>query len=380
MPPLPIFNNRALLISPLEIPVYLLELPTNRRGSNPQGSGQKEALLEGELRNRLKALYPGAPENTAIDYTLEAGNKTHAPQAVVYVSSRETCEGHRSLGRPLIPGTALMRLALRGAGLATALCVIATEEWVEAAFFEDARLLRCGSAPAAASGGLPFSFVASLASGGEKGPAAALFIRAGSPAAQNETAETMLRQFFDPVRTLDLTDIAARGTLKNLGVFNDSRRRSRARRRRITGALLLLNGVSLLLSLHIVSGRTRLELSRLEQQEREQREVLDRAKELERRLAELEAAKGAATRSGGADPYGLIAGLRSCLSGGWIRSLVIQGEHFDLEAEGVDSIEALQSLQTSGRFGELSLRRASKSPVAGDQFTISGRAIAYGNE
>jgi hypothetical protein len=369
MPPLSIFNNRAFLVSPLEIPVYLLELPD-----------LKETLLEGEIRNRLKALYPGAPENTELDYTLcPRGRKTATRTAVAHVCSRTTGAMCRGLRRPLIPGTAIMRLAMRKAGVRSALCVIAAEEWVEAAFFEDARILRYGScpAPSAPSGELPF--IASFVRGGEFGKAAALFIRAGSPGERNEKTEKMLLQFFDPPMSFDINEIMPRERLKNLGIFNDSRRRSLTRQRSSAGALLLLNCVSLLFSLRAVSGRTKQELARMEKQETEQRQTLDRAKALESELAELLAEGKAEHRDEGADPYGIIAGLQRCLSGGWIKSLVIQGENFDLEAEGADSIAVLQSLQGSGAFSGLSLRRASKSPIAGDQFLISGRA-SYGKE
>ncbi|MDR3124249.1 MAG: hypothetical protein LBU16_10805 [Treponema sp.] len=383
MPPLSILNNRAYLVSPLEIPAYLLELSANPKGSNPRVSGLQEAPLEGEIRNRLKALYPGAPEDTVIDYTLFPVNtKTATQTAVVHVSSRQTSELCRDLQRPLIPGTAIMSVAMRRAGVKTAFCVVAAEEWAEAAFFEDSRMLRHGScpAPSSPSEGLPFSFIAPFANNGEGGPAAALFIRAGSPDEQNEETEKLLRQFFDPVMELDINAIVARGNLKRLGIFNGSRRRSLERQRKSAGALLLLNCVSLLLSLRSVSGRTKLELAQLEQQEKEQRQTLERAKTLENEIAELLARRGEKRQDGRTDPYGIIAGLRNCLSGGWIKSLVIQGDKFDLEAEGADSIGVLQSLQTSGRFSELSLRRASKSPIAGDQFTISGRSASYGTK
>jgi hypothetical protein len=367
MPPLAILNHQAFLVSPLDIPVYLLELPD-----------MKEALLEGEIRNRLKALYPGDPENTVIDYTLCPRSKKTAPQvAVAYVSSRQTSTIYRGLRRPLVPGTAIMNLAMRKTGAESALCVIATEEWIEAAVFEGALLLRYGScpAPSASSTGLPF--IASFVNTGGSGPAAALFIRAGSPNEQNEKTEKVLRQFFNPVTTLDINGIASKGKLKNLGIFNDSRRRSPERQKKITGALLLLNCVSLLLSLQSVSGRTKRELSRMEQQAEEQGQTLDRAEALESEIAELLAGGKAKDPEGRIDPYGIIAGLQRCLSGGWIKSLVIQGNNFDLEAEGADSIGVLQSLQNSGLFSELSLRRASGSPLGGDQFTISGRTGSH---
>jgi hypothetical protein len=366
MPPLSILNDQAFLVSPLEVPVYLLELPD-----------MKETLLEGEIRSRLKALYPGAPEDTVIDYTLCPRGKKAAPQAaVVYAASRATGKIYRGLRRPLVPGTALMRLATRRAGLGSAFCLIAAGEWVEAAVVEGPRILRCGSCPAP-SGELPLSFVAPFVNSGESGPAAALFIRAGSPEEQNENTKTMLSHFFNPVTELDISEIAPKGSLKRLGIFNDSRRRSLARQKRSTGALLILNCASLLFSLRIIAGRTQAELSQIEQQEREQRQALDRAKALEREIAELLASGGTANQDGKADPYGIIAGLQHCLSGGWIKSLVIQGENFDLEAEGADSIGVLHSLQSSGLFSDLSLRRASSSPIAGDQFAISGRAGNY---
>jgi hypothetical protein len=118
----------------------------------------------------------------------------------------------------------------------------------------------------------------------------------------------------------------------------------------------------------------------MEKQEREQRQTLERAEALEAEIAELLADGAGANQDRRANPYGVIAGLQRSLSGGWIKSLVIQGENFDLEAEGADAIAVLQSLQTSGRFSELSLRRASSSPIAGDQFAISGRAESYGKK
>jgi hypothetical protein len=272
-----------------------------------------------------------------------------------------------------------MRIAARRAGLGSVFCLIATEEWIEAAVIEDARILRCGSCPAP-SDGLPFSFVASFINSGESGPAAALFINAGSPHEQNEKTKTMLLQFFSPVVALDANEIALKGNLKRLGIFKDSRSRALARQKKITGALLLFNCVSLLLSLHGISGRTGAELSQIEQQEREQQQTLDRAKALETEIAKIPASGGTEHQGGRADPYGIIAGLQRSLSGGWIKSLVIQGENFDLEAEGADAIGVLQSLQSSGLFGELSLRRASSSPVSGDQFTISGRAGSYAKQ
>jgi hypothetical protein len=366
MPPLSIFNNRAFLVSPLEIPVYLLELPD-----------RKAELLEGEIRNRLKALYPGAPENPELVYALfRRGKKPESRTAAVYAGSRQTCETYRGLRRPLIPGTAVMRIGMNRTGLKTALCVIATAEWMEIAFFEESLILRCGSCPASAEG-LPVSFAASFINSGKAGPAEALFIRAGSTGEQNEKIEKLLLQFFGRTATLDIEKIAVKGRLKNLGIFNDSRARSLARRKRSVAALLFLSGVSLLLSLRGAAEQTRLELSRMERQERERRETLDRARALENEIAAILADRGMKDQQERIDPYGIIAGIQSCLSGGWIRSLVIQGGNFDLEAEGADSIGVLQSLQRSGRFGELSLRRSSSSPISGDQFAISGKAGNY---
>jgi hypothetical protein len=366
MPPLPILDGRAFLVSPLEMPTYLLELPD-----------MKDALIEGEIRSRLKTLYPGDPENTELDYTLWPRRKKTEPRiALAHVCSRLTGEMCRGLQRPLIPGTTLMRLAMNKAALESALCVIATEEWVEAALFEEARVIRYGSCPvsSASSEGSPFSFITSFGSGGESGRGAALFIRTGSSDKRNEETEKALLQFFDPPMVFDINEVVSKRKLKSLGIFNDSRRRSRELQRRSTGALIFLNCVSLLLSLHSVSGRTKLELFKIEKQEKEHRQTLDRAKALEDEIAELLARNKTGNQEGKTDPYSIITGLQHCLSGAWIKSLVIQGDNFDLEAEGADSIAVLQSLQRSDIFSELSLRRASSSPIAGDQFFISGRA------
>jgi hypothetical protein len=344
--------------------VYLLELPD-----------MKDSLLEGEIRKRLKALYPGAPENTELDYALfRRGSKTASRTAAVYAGSRETCEAYRGLKRPLIPGTALMRAGMDRAGIKTGLCVIAAAEWIEAAYFEESQILRCESCPASAEA-LPPGFAASFMDGGKTGPAEALLINAGAPEERQEQTEKALRQIFGRVSAADIEKLPPGGRLKNLGIFRDSP--SPALRNGGTVTLLFLSALSLLLSLRGVAAQTRLELSRLERQERDERQTRDRAAALEKEIAAMLAEGEAGERLEGIDPYELIDGIRSCLSGGWIHSLVIQDGNFDLEAEGADAIGVWEALQRSGRFSDLSLRRASGSPVSGDRFALSGKAVKH---
>jgi hypothetical protein len=384
MPPLSIFDDQAFLISPLEIPVYILELPVI-----------KETFIEGEISKQLKTLYPGAPENTVMDYKIyQTGNrnrhtrvntagKTGLQTAAVFVCSRPVYEIYKNLKRPLIPGIALMAEGMRNFGEGKLLAVLCTPQWIEAAFFENRMIRRYGSCPMGSgghdgSGGLPLTLIAPFLTGPESREIPALFIIAGSGEEQNTQTKKLLNQLLNRVIDINIGDIIIKGKVKNLGIFNDNRTRSLIRSRRSIKVLTVLNCVSLFFSLHLVSTEIKLEHSRLENYYHEQSRRKNKAEVLEKEIKELLSRQTRENQDQGYNPYEIISQIRNCLSGAWIKSMVIQDKNFNIEAEGTDSIGVLQSLQTSGYFNELTVHQAQPSKNLGEQFTISGRVA--GNE
>jgi hypothetical protein len=384
MPPLSIFEDQAFLISPLEIPVYILELPAI-----------KETFIEGEIGRQLKALYPGAPENTVMDYKIyRPGNRnknacvntaggTGLQTAAVFVCSRPVYEIYRNLKRPLIPGIALMAEAMRSFGEGKLLVLLCTPQWIEAAFFENRVIRRYGSCPTGSGApngpdGLPLTLIAPFLTGPEPREIPALCIIAGSGEEQNVKTKKLLRQFLNQVIDIDIGEIIIKEKVKNLGIFNDNKTRSLIRSRRSIKVLAAFNCVSMFLSLHLASTEIKPGHSRLEKYYHEQSRRQDKAEELEREIKELLSRQTGENQDQGYNSYEIISQIRNCLSGAWIKSLVIQDRNFTIEAEGTDSIGVLQSLQASGYFSGLTVHQARQSKNSGEQFTISGRAA--GNE
>ncbi|WP_010259487.1 hypothetical protein [Treponema primitia] len=371
MPPLSICNDRAFLISPLEVPVYILELP-----STPKGPLPEETFIEGEIGNQLKALYPGTPADTIMDYTLYRPQKRDRIRqfntVAVFVCSRPVHEIYRNLKRPLIPGIALMAEGMHNFNEKTMLTILCTPQWIEAAFFEDDVIRRYGSCPMGADG-LPLTLITPFLDGPESGDIPALLIIAGSGEEQNRNTKKALNQLFKRLIDIDINEISIKKKIKILGIFSDNKGRTLIRRKRDIKLLAALNCISLLLSLHLISGEKNTELSRLENYYQEQNRRQNEVKRLEGEINELLSHQTREPQVQDLYPYEIISKIRDCLSGTWIRSLAIQEENFNMEAEGPDSIGVLQSMQASGYFSGLTIHQASPLKNSMEQFTISGR-------
>ncbi|MFP3042358.1 hypothetical protein LQZ19_11135 [Treponema primitia] len=375
MPPLPIFNEHAFLISPLEIPVYILELPPAPKGPLPE-----ETFIEGEIGNRLKALYPGTPADTVMDYKLylpeKKGKNRQLNTAAVFVCTRPVHEIYRNLKRPLIPGIALMIECMHIFNEKTMFTIICTPQWIEAAFFESDVIRRYGSCPMGTDG-MPLTLITPFLTGPESRDIPVLLIIAGTDEKQNGNTKIVLDQLFNRVIDVGIDAINIKTKIKKLGVFSDSKGRSLTRRKRNIKLLAAFNCISILISLQLVSTIKNMELSRFENYYLEQNRRQDEVKKLEEEIKELLSHQTQRNRAQDFYPYGIISKIRDCLPGTWIKSLVIQEENFNLEAEGPDSIGVLQLMQASGYFNGLTIRQASPSKNSMEQFTISGKVKDY---
>jgi hypothetical protein len=374
---LPIFKDRAFLVSPLDVTLYLLEI-----------RALKDEQIAGEIRNRLKTLYPGCPEDTVFDYRVYDGPDGDAHSgflkkrepvltAAVFVGSKTVCESYKNLGRPLVPGISLMALGLRTAKETlketTRIVVLNTPQWTEIALFEGERILQYASCPLGQDG-LPVPLITPFLNGPESKGIPVLLISMDSQLEENEKTEKVLSQLFGRIISLAITDISVKGNITKWGIFNESKYLKQVYRRNIVSALAAMSALSLLASLQGVSAKTAGNLSLIREYCREQDTRRSEAERLEGEIAKIKSRQITGKEDQAPGIYEIISQLGPCLSGAWIKSLVIQDEHISLEAEGADSIGVLQAMQKSGYFSGLVLHQASPSKISGELFTISGKA------
>jgi hypothetical protein len=145
------------------------------------------------------------------------------------------------------------------------------------------------------------------------------------------------------------------------------------RRRAALLLLFLVNGLSLLASLRILSAKAETRLRELQKLRMELVRYQPESEDILRRIAELKNQHEQKTVRREFDPYALMAEINLNLTGAWIRSLTIDEDQFTLEAEGTDSIGVLQGLEQSGCFYGVTLHQAFPSTFRGERFSISGR-------
>ncbi|AEF83748.1 hypothetical protein TREPR_1390 [Treponema primitia ZAS-2] len=381
MPPLPIFNETAFLVSPLDIMVFLLKLKSRNKD-----------IAEIEIRTQLKTLYPGNPEEMVFDYRIY-GPKRHKQKyctAAVFVSTRTLYESYKKINRPLIPGIILMSTGTEDIRSYKKIVILITPRWIEAGQFEQGKLFRYASYPKAEAGNSPESTREDCIKSIENMPTSPIspfftetddkeipifLINAGVEDSEYKKTVKVLETLCKSVIPMDIGTINPRRACRLHGIFHEAYTPSPVRKKNIIYILVLLNLLSLIGSFRIIIAGTNQEMSLLQEYCREQELLSKKAASLEREIGELNS-----RQSGGKITiYEAIGGLQSCLPKGWVKSLVIQEGKISLEAEGDDSLNVLGRLQSSGLFSNLTLHQASPSGIAGEVFSISGNLGGINN-
>lgn len=374
-------KGRGVLLSPLDIQIYITEIPRVKRRH------RKAAVLY-----QMRSLYPADPAGAEIDFRVCPGGNNKAPTlgVLVFAAPGETGRSYRDLGKPLIPGTALMFRALGEARTESAVVVILTRRWIEIGGFRNKTLQwrRAVSRPSGPGpiplGELPFHELPSIDSidqsadpagtidqAREPGETPPLIIIRETPAeVLPEEWEKVLGGKFAAPRNFNLGDLAKKLNLKKEALYRPGAKPIPPHHRFFILLLILLNLGSLFFSLEKLSAQNGRVLAGLENALAEQRAAGEEAETLRREIAAY-SAPGASRRGQGI--YGIVAALRESLGEARIRSLLIQENTFTLEAEGPDALMVLRALGESADFEEPSLRQALPSPNGGELFTLSGR-------
>jgi hypothetical protein len=256
--------------------------------------------------------------------------------------------------------------------------MLITPGWIEAARFEG-RELR--GYIAVETAGTPFS----PALPGESGPLPALIIpwETGGEGPYVEALEKDCREH----RVVPLGDLLPDLNVKKAAIFKPQGKTGRQSRAAsitsktsatsiisilsITG-LLLLNSISVMLSLRILSEKAGANLAELEGMHREMVRYQPEAESLLREIGELREREAAPAAPEKQNPYTIIAEIQSRLAGAWVRSFSLQEDRFSLDAEGADSLRVLENLRDSPYLSDIVLHQAAPSALRGELFSISG--------
>ncbi|GHT79606.1 hypothetical protein FACS1894130_08800 [Spirochaetia bacterium] len=380
-----IHNRPAVMVSPLDIQTYILQIPVlNKR--------RREEAIRLQLRTR----YPGDAGSAEIDYFLFANHRdeNNAPchRVVVFLANKITGGGYQNKKTPLIPGIVLMLAAvkifnpvkeknsntanLNSTGKTepaskSALVMIITPDWIEAAGFKNREIT--GHAAAKRTGVYPpFPLLATLCPEQDSSQTPALIILKDIPAADTYVS-AICGQFMES-RIIDIDDIISEINIKRSTIFRYRNTRQKVNRKWITAPLIIIQVLSLLLALHFLTVKAEDYHTVLEKTYREQTRYHEEEDKLLAEIGELEnrEASPAAEVPQLPDPYSLISEIRSRLPDVLIHSIIIQGERFNLEAEGADSIHSLNALRDSRYFFGITLHQTTPSKRGGERFSISG--------
>lgn len=348
----------AVVVSPLDLHTYLIELPRLRKD-----------LAEGAARFRLRSLHPGNPENERADLR---GNGPGGSSVIAFVAPMAVAEKYRSTGLPPVaPLLVLRSIAPRGGG--KWIGVFCGPGWIEAALFDGETVLRNETVPVgAAQRECSWDSVAS-ALGPLTEPVEQIAFVVPDP--RSCFAARMAKEagaaFPSGARIVDLRALPRRA-LSSCALFADP-----VAKRRVPGAALLaflaLDCCVALFSLHKAATIREAELRELKGSyaSMKERYAADESALAELRELEARAASGGAAQA--VDAYGTIAEIASCLgSGARVRNLVLRERTFSVEAEGTDPLSALSRFGASELFERTTLNKAELTTARDESFSITG--------
>ena len=338
-------DQAAIMASRLDFDVRVIELPA---------MGEKEA--EGFLTYRIRSLYPGQPDQTAFDYrVINRGGKRYA---VLFLVQRGTLEEYQKVagGKPLFASfSVLLPLAGKGRSEGNVTCLFWHDTWLEALVLREGEAPRCFAVKRGGDSAADLSQLATLAS--------ADLASADCVAVCSEEEVPALRGLLSARlgESGTLTVLPAQEALSRLGKGPDllfERRKSGPRVPRRLRIQLLL-GLTLLLSFLAIKRSVDHDAARLAQLRKELQAVQGRTTQVVALQQEIDALKAQAAvlnKQRPADPYRVLAELRSILQPGTrINSFVIEKGFFQMEAVGANALQLMEAFKDRASFENVKL-------------------------
>jgi hypothetical protein len=338
-------GQAAIMASRLDVDVRVIELPV---------MGESEA--EGFLTYRIRSLYPGQPDQTAFDYrVLNRGAKRYA---VLFLVQRGILAEYRRVagGRPLFASCSLLLpLLAKSRPGANLVCLFCHDTWLEAVVLKGLEIPRCF---AVRRGGEPAADLSQLASLASADLQASDCIAVCPEEEAPGLKELLSARIGEGGK---LTVLSTQEALHRLGKGPEllfERRKSGPRVPRSLRIQVLL-GLTLLLSFLAFRRAVDHDSSRLARLRRELQAVQVRSTqvvELQKEIDTLKAQAAVLNRQRPADPYRVLAELRSILQPGTrINSFVIEKGFFQLEAVAANPLQLMGAFQASRMFENVKL-------------------------
>jgi hypothetical protein len=370
-------NNPVVLLSSLDVQTDILRLP-------PLPGKHLDKAARRELRSR----YPGNIDNADMEYfPLPRSQKEKAEKVrplAVFTAEPETGLRYREKRGFVVPALAFL-LAARGfIGKESDLILLVTPEWIDAAFFAGGELAEY-STIGRKSVSPPFDFPESLRAKTETEKRGPVLIILKDTDETDDYVQSLKRRYADHL-SCGIGDLYGKVNMRRCAVFRgkqtettfpDKSAKNAKNVKKAAAFLAAVYGVSLLLSLAIVTAKAENSAAALKRAF-DERETL--RSEIELLLAEIAALENPASLSGSGqnsaalpDPYTLTSEIYRRTGEARIHSIIIQGEKFSFEAEARDALRLVRELEQSPYFSGITLHQTVPLSADSEQFSVSGR-------
>ncbi|MDR2784744.1 MAG: hypothetical protein LBB83_02400 [Treponema sp.] len=364
-------NKPAVLLSSLEVQTDILRLPRLPRK-------QREETVRRELRSR----YPGNTDNADVEcFPLPQSREEKAKKIrplAVFTAEPETGLRYREKRGPVIPGLAFLLAARRYAGKESDLILLVTPDWVDAASFmgeglaEHSTITRKIVSP-------PFDLLENLRVKTKTEKQSPVLIILKDTDETDDYIQSLKRHYADH-RIVGIGDLCDKVNIHRCAVFRGKKPGKTLpdkNAKKAVAFLLAVYGLSLFLSLAILTAKAESSAAVLKHTYDERKALHDESEML---LAEIAAFENPDSISGSeqddsefCDPYAVAAEIHNRIRGARIHSIIIQGEKFSFEAEARDALRLIRELEQSPYFTGITLHQTVPSSADREQFSVSGR-------
>ncbi len=348
-------SGDAVMLSGSEYELMLLDLPPLR---------DDELALT--MQYRLRALYPGDPEDT-VYASLPGFDKR---RRAVVVMKREQLDACRALAgdRPLLVSASI--LARVCPTRKRTLCALWSLRSFEGAVFEAGRVVSLHAYPVEPDRKRGVQALEDLSEGCET----IQIVLADDMRAEVSGMRDLVASARIPCTVSLLADRMRPWDANAMAVFQIPPSRTRTAVRIMVAAI---PWVCAALCIGAV-----LRYGALRQQDRDARkrqyelarQAQDRAKHARTALQELESRYAQTRKTAEPSPYELIAAIAPAFGENCrMTTLEVTGSEFRFEAEGIDSLSVLAALESSKQFSHLVLHSSARLDARSERFVISGR-------
>ncbi len=359
-------DGAILILSPSDVGTYLVDLPP-----------LKPEQAEGAIRFKLRAMYPGAPQETVIDF-VRNGPKRGA--YLVFATQRAGLHRYQDLRTPLVSGAHLMRSVPRSTEGGPHLVVLIAPRWIEAAVLEEKRILSFASSPRGER--LEYDMeelLVSLSRPSGMSRSSMISVSGLGTDAAGAAVEALTRVTGLRPTRYEADELVSGSRVADRFLFA-SPPKNRGTRAAILAALVALNMIAGALALSRYADAWEKRVSALRSEYRLLSMETAKSGALKKKLAELQSAVASLPPRPVVSGYELLEEIAYRMGGrAWARSLAVRSDSFQLEADGEDALDILRRFEASTVFKEIRLHQATPLPAGGERFTLSGK-VRYDEE